>query len=243
MKNAPKWFFGIVFLMAGLGGLVSGSIAAGLIYLAIGLITLPPSLNAIEQAGKFNIPSVGKYAIVIGGMFIAAPLLKTDRSKYSNSSSSNTIVTTTQPEVVPKEVAVQKEIGVGDVLATDYFAIKVNSATLNKRVWTGDDFTSLKQEQGIEYLIVDVTFKNIDSESRMIIDGSVFIQYGGKMYEYDKSETILADGWGLLLDQINPLTTKRTKLVYKLPSEISGPAYYRPGRNSNDNQIFLGNLN
>jgi hypothetical protein len=46
----------------------------------------------------------------------------------------------------------------------------------------------------------------------------------------------------LFLEQLNPLTQKTTNLVYKIPKEIKGPAYYKPGRADNDQRIFLGDL-
>ncbi len=74
----------------------------------------------------------------------------------------------------------------------------------------------------------------------MLMDGVVIINYNGKDYNFDKSETVMADGWGLLLDQINPLTTKTTKLVYKIPAEITGNAYYKPSRSGSNDIIDLG---
>ena len=74
----------------------------------------------------------------------------------------------------------------------------------------------------------------------MLMDGVVIINYNGKDYNFDKSETVMADGWGLLLDQINPLTTKTTKLVYKIPAEITGNATYKPGRGSSE--FYLGTI-
>ena len=87
-----------------------------------------------------------------------------------------------------------------------------------------------------------VTFKNTDKESRMLEDGIVLINYNGQEYKFDKSETIMADGWGLFLDQLNPMISKTTNLVYKIPAEISGQAYYMPGRNSDDVKFSLGEL-
>ena len=136
-----------------------------------------------------------------------------------------------------------KGVGVGEVLHTDYFDIVVNSVSLEDRVNTGNEFADKKPEQGNLYLIIDASFKNTDKESRMLIDGSVWVNYNGKDYEFDKAETILLEGWGLLLDQINPLTTKTTKLVYKIPAEVKGPAYWQPGRADSDQRILLCNLN
>lgn len=84
--------------------------------------------------------------------------------------------------------------------------------------------------------------KNTDEESRMMFEGVVWIDYNGKRWKFDNTETILLEGWGMILDQINPLTTKTTKLVFKVPAEIKGPAYYQPGRSSGGKMIYLGNL-
>lgn len=133
-------------------------------------------------------------------------------------------------------------VGVGELLHTDYFDITVNKVSLEDRVNTGNEFADLKPEQGNMYLIINASFKNTDSESRMLMDGSVWINYNGKNYEFDKAETVMLEGWGLLLDQINPLTTKTTNLVYKIPAEIKGNAYWQPGRADSDQKILLGNL-
>jgi hypothetical protein len=133
-------------------------------------------------------------------------------------------------------------VRVGDVLRTDYFEIKVNKVSLTNAVNTGNMFADLKPERDNLYLIINVTFKNIDTESRMPTDGSVWINYNGKNYQFDKSETILVDGWGLMFDQLNPLTTKTTNLVYKIPAEIKGEAYWQPGRSRRDQKVYLGNL-
>lgn len=52
----------------------------------------------------------------------------------------------------------------------------------------------------------------------------------------------MLDGWGMIMEQINPLTTKTTNVVFKIASELSGPAYYEPGRASEGKMIYLGNL-
>lgn len=129
---------------------------------------------------------------------------------------------------------------VGEALPTKYFDVTVNKVSVANRVNTGNQFADLEAENGNRYLILDVTFKNMSNESRMLMDGKVSVNYNGKDYTFDKSETVMADGWGLLLDQINPLTTKTTKLVYKIPAEITGNAYYKPARSGSNDIIDLG---
>ena len=150
--------------------------------------------------------------IVLIGFYI----YYTNKPSRANSMNQNNSVVTT--------------VSIGAPLRTRYFDVIVNSVKISSLVNTGNVFSSLKSESGESYIIIDITFKNTDNESRTILDGSIHISYNGTDYNYDKSETILADGWGSFLDQINPLTSKTTKLVYKIPSEIKGEAYYNPGR-------------
>ncbi|MDC6353439.1 MULTISPECIES: DUF4352 domain-containing protein [Robiginitalea] len=155
-----------------------------------------------------------------------------DDSSSSSSSSSNSV--SSDNSVTTKQV--------GETLSTQYFDVTINKVSLQDRVSTGNQFADLKKEEGNQYLVLNTTFKNTDDESRMIMDGEVLINYNGKEYLFDKSETVMLEGWGLMLDQINPLTSKTTNLVYKIPSEITGPAYYRPGRSNSDDLIVIGNI-
>jgi hypothetical protein len=128
------------------------------------------------------------------------------------------------------------------IVKTDYFSIIVHSFKTSNEVNTNNPFTDLSGEDGILYVIIDISFKNIDKESRMIMDGDlILIGKDNKEYVLDKSETVLAEGFGVFLDQINPLLTKRTKLIYKIPKDFIGKIYYKPARNSENARIYLGN--
>ena len=131
---------------------------------------------------------------------------------------------------------------VGETLPTEYFEVTVNKVSVQNSVSTGNQFSDLKPESGTRYLIINTTFKNTSNESRMLMDGEVLVNYNGKDYTFDKSETVMAEGFGLLLDQINPLTAKTTNLVYKIPAELKGIAYYKPGRSGSNDLIDLGNI-
>lgn len=136
----------------------------------------------------------------------------------------------------------QNTIKIGDVLKTEYFDITANKMKVVKYVNTGNQFSDLKEEPGNLFLVINATYKNTDSESRMLFDGSIWINYNGKDYEFDKSEPVMAEGWGLMLDQINPLTSKTTNLVYKIPEEIKGDVYWQPGRSNSDEKIHLSKI-
>lgn len=133
-------------------------------------------------------------------------------------------------------------IKVGETLNSDMFDITVHKVSISNKVNVGNEYLDLKSEDGISYLVFNVTFKNVDKESRTIIDGELLINYNGKDYTFDKSETVMAPGWGLFLDQINPLTSKTTNLVYKIPSELKGEIFWHPGRTGDNDKILLGNI-
>ena len=108
---------------------------------------------------------------VVIALIVLAQLGKDDKggSSTADNSSSSSNEQTEQKTKTPKGV------GVGEALHTDYFDITVNKVSLEDRVNTGNEFADLKPEQGNMYLIINASFKNTDKESRMLMDGSVWI--------------------------------------------------------------------
>lgn len=119
------------------------------------------------------------------------------------------------------------------------FEVTVNGATVVEGMQI-NYMTTLPKEDGIKYTIINVTFKNIDDESRYIGEGDLIINDNEKIYKFDNSETIMADGWGLFLDQLSPLASVTTNIVYRIPKKIQGDAYYIPGRG--EAKFYLGKI-
>jgi hypothetical protein len=137
-----------------------------------------------------------------------------------------------------------KTIGIGQVLKTEYFDVVANKVSIQEKVKTGNIYSDLKKTADNLYLVINATFTNTSQESRMLFDGSVWIEHNGKQYQFDHSETVLAEGFGLLLDEINPMLSKTTNLVYRIPKTIQGSTlYWQPGRANNDEVILLGDFN
>ena len=166
------------------------------------------------------------------GIIIASSFL--NNSNYQNTRDNNSTIPATSSI---------KYTEIGQVLETSFFNVKVNQFTTRKAVKTESSYYNLEKEDGIAYLVINLTVKNTDSESRMLGDGDIIINYNNKDYTFDKSETILEDGWGLSLSTINPLTSKTANIVYKIPSEISGKTFYRPSGSEENELIYLGEIN
>lgn len=121
-----------------------------------------------------------------------------------------------------------------------YFDVSADKGEYGPTVDTGNRFAEPKKWSGSRFFIVHASFKNTDTESRQPSEGSLFITYNGQEYEYDSVESISLEGYNIWFRKINPLVTMKTKIVYRIPDEIEGPVYWRPGRNPNDTKLWLG---
>lgn len=121
-----------------------------------------------------------------------------------------------------------------------YFDVKINNCSIKSRVGTGNPYAEPKVWEGSVFLVIDASFKNTDTEGRLPVEGDALIESEGREYVYDHTETILMDGYGVFLDSVNPLVTMRTKIVYRIPSEIKGEIYWRPGRNPSKTKLWCG---
>ncbi|WP_340156581.1 hypothetical protein [uncultured Winogradskyella sp.] len=66
-----KWFFGIIFLISGFGGLFA-SFFTGIIFLLLGLFILPPTYELFAKKTKLDLPTWAKWTTVIVGFIIAS---------------------------------------------------------------------------------------------------------------------------------------------------------------------------
>ena len=123
-----------------------------------------------------------------------------------------------------------------------YFKVKAERGEYGNSVGTGNRFSEPKAWDGSRFYIVHASFKNMDTESRLPVEGSLFINYNGKDYEFDSVEPIMTEGYNIWFRKINPLITMKTKLVYRIPNEIHGDVYWKPGRNSDDTRLWVGVL-
>lgn len=129
---------------------------------------------------------------------------------------------------------------VGATASTDYFDVTLNSCAARSSVQTGSDFAEPENRPGTRFLIVDATFENTDSESRMIEEGDAFLEAKGRKVKFDITETIMLEGWGGL-EAVSPMTSYKTKIVYRVP-EATGRFSWQPGRNSDDLTFDCGDL-
>lgn len=132
-----------------------------------------------------------------------------------------------------------QEVGIGAPLHTRYFDVTVEKTFASESIVDNSGPVSLPQENNIQYFVIAITLKNTDTESKMMPEGELHIQQDEVSVNHTPSETILAKGWGMYMENIAPGATIKTKLVYKVPAGIKGKVYYYPDKSYNNDRILL----
>lgn len=142
----------------------------------------------------------------------------------------NTYATSYLKDLQVKQEAMHGQVG--------YFDVTVNDCTISKSIDTGNRYSTVKPDPDARFLTVNATFKNTDNEGRLPLEGSLFINADGRDFKFDTTETVMSEGYGIRLRSLNPLIKLNTKIVYKVPNELSGEVYWKPGRNAEDKKLW-----
>lgn len=121
--------------------------------------------------------------------------------------------------------------GVGETLATRYFEVTVNSVKFND--YAGSNrFARSEAGRGNDFLILNVTYKNIDDEARLVHPGEIHVRRpDGKVLRYDENELVLEDGY-LIRETLNPFTSITGNIAFRIPEGLQGRVFYQPGRSN-----------
>ena len=109
-------------------------------------------------------------------------------------------------------------ISMGQAVTVGKFEYVVNSTTSTKELGTAP----FNQTTNDEYLVVNLSIKNKDSESR-IMDASMFeiIDTAGNVYEPDGGAVVYLDA-SFFLEDVNPGLTRTGDIVFEIPDGLSG---------------------
>lgn len=208
--------------------------------LLIGIIVLPYIFVWVLLKQGFS-----KKARIIGFIWLTIAVISifnmgnsdtSNTSTTANSKKTESVVSSNKPGIKGNIIAIKQTASIG------YFDITVNSCTLKNLIYF-NEYSKLGPEEGAKFVIIDLSLKNTSNESRMMFAGELqLIGNDGKKLVMDNTETIFEEGYGLLLDSINPMLTKKTKIVYKIPSDVPGHLYYVPARNDEDVIVDCGTI-
>ncbi len=99
-----------------------------------------------------------------------------------------------------------KNYGIKEVVKTKYFEIKINLFGLNTAINTGNIFSRLPEKPVVVYAWINISFKNIDAEYSMIIDGQLIL-----VCEDNKQYTVLARWFWFIF---KPSRSPENDLIY-----------------------------
>lgn len=91
-----------------------------------------------------------------------------------------------------------------------------------------------------KYLVIRANFKNVDQESQIVTaNGDLkVITSDGKEFSYE-DDGMFTDGFGGV-EKLNPLTSLKTNLAYKVPSDLKGKVFWVPG--PENERVYIFNL-
>lgn len=124
-----------------------------------------------------------------------------------------------------------------------FFDVSINSCKVSNLPVTGNKRTEPKVWEGTRFVVIDANFKNQDSEGRLPDAGSLIVKYKGRELRYDNAETIMQEGYGIYFKSVNPLISMPTKIVYRIPNELSGELFWQPGRNPDKARLWCTSIN
>lgn len=123
----------------------------------------------------------------------------------------------------------------------DKFNIAINDCVISDTVGTQNPYSEPDKWVGSRFVVIDAHFKNVDTEGRLPFEGALIIKTeNGEELKYDTTESILQKGYGIYFKSINPFITMPTKIVYRIPNEISGEVLWEPGRNPEGKRLWCG---
>lgn len=161
---------------------------------------------------------------------------KDSNSTVTNNKKTESTANENKPDIKGNKIAIKQTANIG------YFDVTVNSCTIKNSIYFSE-YSKLGPEDGAKFVIIDLSLKNTSSESRMMFEGELqLIGNEGKKLVMDNTETVFEDGYGLLLESINPMLTKKTKIIYKIPNNVPGHLYYVPARNEEDVVVDCGTI-
>ncbi|WP_426101927.1 hypothetical protein [Pseudomonas sp. PSPC3-3] len=119
------------------------------------------------------------------------------------------------------------------------FQIRRESCKVGASVGTSNPHSEPERWDGSQFVVIDARFKNLDTEGRLPSEGSLIIQTSdGRELRYDTTESVMQRGYGIYFKSINPLVTMPTKIVYRIPTDISGEVLWEPGRNVGKKRLW-----
>ncbi|MBD3110149.1 DUF4352 domain-containing protein [Bacillus sp. AGMB 02131] len=159
---------------------------------------------------------IGKFILIVFGVIIAfgiiASMLGDDETSSSDKASTKSAATE------------EKVYQVGEKVEAGKLAYEVTNISVTNEIASDNEFVESAVTEG-QFIIIDVTAYNNDSEARMV-DSNMFKMKDDQGREFqpssDSEVMMLVDGMmDFFLQDINPGLSKSGQLVFELPADAT----------------------
>ncbi|MBB4867609.1 hypothetical protein HNP46_006523 [Pseudomonas nitritireducens] len=99
-----------------------------------------------------------------------------------------------------------------------------------------------QHQDGTKFLVLDATYENVATTSRMVYPGSLNVKLNGKTYKFSSVEMVISQDYVLPPTGLNPLVKYRSKLAYRVPENLSGKVTWTPGDNPKGVSVACGSI-
>lgn len=136
---------------------------------------------------------------------------------------------TTTPAYV--DIDKGQRAGYFNVWVTDWLVVKD---------WYINEYTSIESRPDTRFVLVQVIYENADNEGRTIFsEGKLIVNEEGQELQYDKVEPVIADGYNVFMEPLNPRVRFDGIFVFPIPSSLNGDIFWQP---DGGQRFKLGNL-
>lgn len=236
VKSAAAWFFGIIFIISGLG-MTSETIVGGLISAMVGIFLIPNIRQVISERFDINFSTWMVVLIAVVGMGISGAMMPTDEaptdttpevnnqpeqdqeqpSDISNTEETNqTQDSNTSNEENTKE---SRTHSIGENFKVGKLSYTVTDVNTRQLVGTN---RYLREEADGEFVLVDIEITNEGQESTTISNSHLTLADSQERSYSVDSDAFAAVENSFTFEQLDPGLSKEGILVYDTPPRQEG---------------------
>lgn len=221
-----SWFFGVIFILGGLGA-TTQTLLGGLIMALVGVFLIPNVRQEMSERVDVNFSTWMVVLIAIVGLGVSGAMMPTD-----STSTDTTPNTDNQPEDQPSDTSntdnteqnqedsvESRTHSVGETFQVGELSYTVNDVSTRQVVGTNP---YLQEEADGEFVLVDIEITNEGQESTRISNSHLtLVDSQDRTYSVD-SDAFAAVENSFTFEQLDPGLSKSGTLVYDTPPSQEG---------------------
>jgi hypothetical protein len=230
-----SWIFGVLFSLSGIG-LLTSNIFGGIIVIFLSLLITPIGNNILNNKFNFEISAGIKFLLVII-IFVVFGFSGTESDNYLSNSDIETNLESSQKvknynseNIIEDTQSKNQELSKEDEQEVKFFKLG-DSIAVGEIEWKLTDYRTytfigdnpyLKKEADGIFLVIDVEVKNTGKSANYISDSYIkLVDSENREFSADSGASIYLGDNSIWMSQINPGVTKKGKVVFDVPKDVT----------------------